>query len=336
VQQGLLEIARDEIFGQVARSERRIELASPFLSSDVAKGLIHQARVGRSTERRFLTALVERSVLAGVLDPAGLAALLEAGWQVASIPNLHAKVTVIDGVWGLVGSGNLTTAGLGGRGRTSGNIELGVVLNRRQVREARRVFERWWSVAHLVTVDTLRPFLELERQRSGSDAGRRVGRPIPVSAGRTLERLGRPRSKSGQAWIKAMYHDPRRHTPGWWRRRKWINDRHTESGARIHRMPRYQPGDLVALYLVEPGVVAALYQVTGTPEFRPDLVAAEDAVDSKKYGWVTPVDVLASLDIAQAPRLRDDFGIDGRSLQNGRKRIDDRALWRRIEKRFAT
>lgn len=94
-----------------------------------------------------------------------------------------------------------------------------------------------------------------------------------------------------------------------------------------------ESGDLVALYLVEPGVLAALYEVTGTPEFDPTTVAAERAVDSERYGWVTPVEVVAAAELDEAPRLAE-FGIDGRSLQNGRKFVEDRQLWRRIERRL--
>jgi hypothetical protein len=61
------------------------------------------------------------SVRTGVLDPKGLRDLTKAGFAVATIPNLHAKVALVDGGWGLVGSGNLTEAGLGSA-RTDGTV----------------------------------------------------------------------------------------------------------------------------------------------------------------------------------------------------------------------
>ena len=64
--------------------------------------------------------------------------------EICSVPNLHAKVSLIDTTWGLVGSGNLTNSGLGGDGRA--NVELGVTLDAGQIAAA-KLFGRWWDDA---------------------------------------------------------------------------------------------------------------------------------------------------------------------------------------------
>lgn len=48
----------------------------------------------------------------GVLSMSGLETLHAAGFELRSVPNLHAKTAIIDDDWGLAGSGNLTVSGL--------------------------------------------------------------------------------------------------------------------------------------------------------------------------------------------------------------------------------
>ena len=322
----LVAVARDDLFHRIARSRRSVELISPFLTAEIATGLAGQARAGAPSTRRLLTALDERSVTAGALDPSALRVLLDADWEVATIPNLHAKLSLVDRSWGLLGSGNLTSAGLGGRGSRRGNVELGVVLTNRQVREASRFFDDWWGQARPVTKDDLPPYETLFRTALGD--GRRLpvlGKPIPLPPSDTLARR-----TYGRAWIKAMYHDKRQDQPDWWFDRTWLNDRHVESNGRYLRMPSYAVGDLLALYLVEPRAVPAIYRVTGVPELRKDFVRAIDGpADAERYGWVTPVDMIAGKRLQDAPLLSE-FGLDGRSLQNGRKIIEKPGVVRRI------
>src|SRR4051794_29094916 len=108
----LLPVARDLLLAALVRARQSSWLASPFLSEEVARAIAAEARAGRARDRRLLTALTERSVVSGYLSARGLQRLLDAGWTVRSVPNLHAKVSIMDRSWGLVGSGNLTGAGL--------------------------------------------------------------------------------------------------------------------------------------------------------------------------------------------------------------------------------
>src|SRR4051812_43910831 len=137
----LVAVARDEVVRTVRRASRAVRLASPFLSLEVGELLVDAIRVAGTPRCQMLTALTGQATASGVLDPAALATLQRAGVELRSIPNLHAKLVLVDGAWGLLGSGNLTSAGLGG-----GNV-LGVVLDRHQRAEASRYFDRWWAAA---------------------------------------------------------------------------------------------------------------------------------------------------------------------------------------------
>ena len=133
-------------------AQETIRLASPFIGKDVARDIVAQPLEGRAGDRRLLTAVTERSVSAGALSPSALAAFLERGWNVKSIPNLHAKLYLVDQSWGLVGSGNLTGAGIARAGPRAGNIELGVRLSETQRATASDIFDEWWFSVNAETV----------------------------------------------------------------------------------------------------------------------------------------------------------------------------------------
>jgi hypothetical protein len=329
----LLSVSRDELLSALVRGQRTVRLASPFLSEDVARAVEQQARAGRAKDRRLLCAVTERSVVAGMLSARGLDRMIEHGWEVRSIPNLHAKVALVDRSWGLVGSGNLTGAGIGRAGGHAGNVELGVVLSARQRNVAIRMFDEWWSheCAERVTRAALTPYIEMEPAPSASRPGRSIGRPLrfPASRVSAARRLGRTTG----LWIKAMYHrDPSRGE--WWTSRTWIHDRHLprEDGG-ITRRPGYQVGDRIVLYVVEARRCPAIYLVTGLPEDRRDLVRAAFPEDADRYGWVTPVEVLAAVPLDRAPALTA-LAKNAHGLQNGYVRLHDREAYRRIERRL--
>lgn len=287
---------------------------SPFMSKGVADVLAEAAALSDATDRRMLTALVENSVRFGVLDPKGLRRLKSAGFELASIRNLHAKVTVVD-QWGLVGSGNLTRAGLGG---TKGNVELGVVLDGRQVRSAVKIFDEWWRAAEPIEFADIDAFDRIKRVRGGSRTGKTHGPELPVPEGRELERKRAERepAKSGRGlWMKAAYFDPATDQPGWWLRDYWISD---------GTDPGYQVGDLIVLYLGganSPRCCPALLEVRAEPVHDPAKVDREaKRGEGLRWPWVTAVECVhdAPIDLAPHPR---DFGIDPRSLQAGYRHL---------------
>jgi phosphatidylserine/phosphatidylglycerophosphate/cardiolipin synthase-like enzyme len=95
----LVTYARTELLAQVRQAKERVWLASPFLSRPVAEEIVAAVTESSAVERRLLTALVPDSVRTRVLDPAGLEALLDAGFELSSVPNLHAKLSLIDSSW---------------------------------------------------------------------------------------------------------------------------------------------------------------------------------------------------------------------------------------------
>src|SRR3954469_17135953 len=109
----LLPVARDELLSALVRARLVVRLASPFLSEEVAAAVAAEAQAGHAETLRLLTAVTERSVATGVLSARGLRLLLDASWEIRSIPNLHAKLALMDRAWGLLGSGNLTGSGIG-------------------------------------------------------------------------------------------------------------------------------------------------------------------------------------------------------------------------------
>ncbi len=233
-----------------------------------------------------------------------------------------------------MGSRNLTGAGLGQPGGKAGNVELGVLLSRRQISRAVEIFDGWWEshCAQEVTRTALAPFLKIERaseERRGG--GQRIGRPMRLPASRVVARR-RLRSDAG-LWVKAMYHrDPS--LGEWWMTRTWIHDRHLpRADGGISRRPGYKLGDRIVLYVVDPGRCPAIYVVTGLPEDRRDLVRAVFPAEVDLYGWVTPVDVLAAVPLDRAPGL-DVLGKSPQGLQNGYVRLDDRDAYRRLERRL--
>lgn len=98
----LITTARFELIAAIASAEHSVRLASPFLSRRAASLVARAASGSDLADRRLLTALDQMSVRTGVLDPKGLRDLANAGFAVATIPNLHAKVALVDGGWGLV------------------------------------------------------------------------------------------------------------------------------------------------------------------------------------------------------------------------------------------
>lgn len=318
-------VARDEVLDCVARSTESIWLSSPYLSAPIAEAINDRAPKGPGIERRLLTALTERSVRAGVLDVTALRLLRDAGWELRSIPNLHAKAVMADGREALIGSANLTIRGLGG-----GNLELGTWLPDTAIPDVRAQLAKWWAKAdpigepELVRAEALLPY-EVE------DEGWSVGQPVRVATGRSLQATHRLREASPGTgyWLKAMYHGGPAAPPDWWEHQRWINDAHGRKhdgsvaytvAGEPKRRPGYRTGDLIALYLVGPRILPAIYEVVSEPRFDVPFVRRHWPADAGTYGWVTDVALVLRVDPQLAPSLSA-TGIPGQALQGGRKRL---------------
>ena len=235
----LLTFARGELLRQIEGASDRIWLASPFLSTAIATYIAEAAARSSATERRLMTAMAPRSVRVGVLDPKALLILHDSGFRIVSRSNLHAKVSLIDSRWGLVGSGNLTNAGLGSTER--GNAELGVVLDNSQIDRAAAIFIDWWQASDPLSRQFIEKFDGLERLGKISDEPMPYGPPVEPAQTEELERFlaeDDATANSRRYWLKSAYHDPS--NPDWWQR-GWISDSAPQ--------PQYEKDDLIVIYL---------------------------------------------------------------------------------------
>lgn len=313
----LLAFARDELLAAVEDADEQIRIASPFLTVGIADRIAAAAADSSAGEKRLLTALVPGSVQAGVLDPQGLQRLQECGFSIASISNLHAKVSLVDSNWGLVGSGNLTNAGLASTDRS--NVELGVVLSRAQIVEAAALFEEWWSRAERVSSEALEQFAALPRfDRHGTDD---FGPPIDLGQIEELAQIlaeDEPTAQSRGYWIKSNYH--RVDEEAWWHR-GWISD---------WRQASYAVGDLIVLYLSAkdggPAVCPAVVRVVKPSRHDPDWVASHrDPEAAEQWPFVTETSLVADVPIRQGVQLSA-LDISPQALQGGYRRIDRRTF----------
>ncbi len=307
----LVTYARPELLARVRASEERVWLVSPFLSAPVAVEIAEAAKGAEARDRRLLTALTPRSVRAGVLSPAGLSALLGAGFEIASIPNLHAKVCLVDSGWGLVGSGNLTGSGLGGI--EGGNVELGVLLDQAQRLAAADLVEAWWEEkAKPVTAGKVAEYAALPKFPPLPDEPASVGDPLQLAGREGLEAVlaedGAAASRRGY-WIKSNYH--REDDAQWWYR-NWISD---------HRRGPYEVGDLIVLYLSArdggPARCPAVVEVTSPSRLDPEWVRNHrDEQAADRWPYVTETAVVGDVPIASGAELS---VVDktGQSVQGG-------------------
>ncbi|HEX4805131.1 MAG TPA: phospholipase D family protein [Conexibacter sp.] len=299
----LVTSAYELLFARARAARDEILLVSPFLSAPIARELARAADLSGARRRRLLTSLSGAATAAGVLSPTGLRTLLEAGFELRSARDLHAKVALVDGRWGLVGSGNLTMRGLGQDPRRA-NAELGVLLSRAQVTAARRIAERWWEIARPLDAATIDRFPEPgpgQPHLVGEDA-------IGPSLGRALAPgldSWRAQGHSSGRWLKMMYDTPVR-DDAWWERMAIVSDEHrTRPDGRVYYEPSYELGDLLVLYVVG-RACPAIFEVTRRAEYAPERVRHDPLAqrdDWLRWGYVTEVRLLHSTAIERAPTL---------------------------------
>jgi hypothetical protein len=220
-----------------------------------------------------------------VLDPGGLSMLQGVGFAIASVPNLHAKVSLVDSSWGMVGSGNLTGAGLGGEG--GGNYEMGVLLTANQIEDATEIFAAWWSAATAVNADDLASYAALPKMANPSIG--KVGSMFEVPQITSLVNILSEESAAASSrryWINANYHDP--NNEFWWRR-GWVSD---------GKRKTYEVGDLLVIYLGKtnhgPQRCPAILRVESPCKEDSDFVLRERDLDAaEQWPFVTKTSVVA-------------------------------------------
>jgi len=306
----LVTYARTELLTRLRRAGQRVWLASPFLSKPVADEIATAVEESSAGERRLLTALVASSVQTRFLDPSGLETLLDAGFEICSVPNLHAKVSLIDSTWGLVGSGNLTNSGLGGAGRA--NVELGVILDAGRIATAAELFARWWDGADPVGAGAISEYAALPRLKQPPGQPVAYGTPVGVGLPQSLEDiLAEDELTAGGRgyWVKSNYQ--RHDNPTWWER-GWISD---------WRQASYAIGDLIVLYLSAkdggPAICPAVVRVTEPSEFAREWIAQNgDPEAAEQWPYRTMIEPVGEVPIESGARL-EDFGLSGQSVQGG-------------------
>lgn len=307
----LVTYARPELLARVRAATDRVWLVSPFLTTSVAYEIAEAAKGASAGDRRLLTALTPRSVQAGVLNPAGLSILLEEDFEIASIPNLHAKVSLVDSDWGLVGSGNLTGTGLGGA--EGGNVELGVLLDQVQRQAASDLVKGWWEKkARPVTAERLAAYAALPKFPPPPDQPAALGDPLELAGREGLESVLTEDGETASPrnyWIKSNYH--RSDDEQWWYR-NWISD---------WRRGPYREGDLIVLYLSArdggPARCPAVAEVTSASRWDPEWVRRHrDERAADRWPYVTQMSVVGDVPLDDGAKLS---VIDktGQSVQGG-------------------
>jgi hypothetical protein len=315
---GLVSNGLADMASACGRARSHIEIASPFLSADVAGFIVRACEDGSARKRRFLTALNDAAIQGGYLDPDGIEEFIAGGFEIRSLRNLHAKVLLTDDRWGLIGSGNLTVAGSNG-----GNAELGVILGPKQAGNARRDhFDPWWQAGELVDLSALRraarkrPRLPIRQRREGQGGLFHQDASVDLRSFRTD-------SRDSGYWLKILYSAEDRMTAEHWQRPMWVSDRHSErpDGGTPLRRPGYRVGDHLVIYVArgERQACPAVVRVTQEPVFDPALVALKvDPDDALQWSWVTWVKPVASIALESAPTLTE-IGVASKSVrQQGR------------------
>lgn len=306
----MLSTIGQELYEAVDKAEDSVRLASPFLSKRVAKDLAASAK--RSKARwTLITALNAQAIRSGFLSSHGLRTLVENGVRVLNLPGLHAKVYVADTRFGLVGSGNLTSTGLGLDGR--GNVELSVRLQGESLEQVASKFATWEESASRVDLAMIAEFEEAA-SRLPTDTVVQNPELSPAGASHpSLLQLHRDaQERPTRLWVKA---ETSRARPDVWTRKDWF-----ASGGK--GTPTFAPGDLVLIYATESRACYAVVEVTSEATYDPAFMAAQGVPEGhpEQWPWLsrTKTRLLASEETFVP---LSEIGVSPHGLQNGRTRI---------------
>jgi hypothetical protein len=283
-------------------------LTSPYLTSDICS-MIAEAAAGSSHDWTVITALDPRAVANKYLSVPGLQRLIAAGVSVKETRRLHAKCFIVGSV-GMLGSANLTGAGLGSS--MNPNRELGVVLTADQIGSASEFLRSWPSrdVSPEDLVDLVRRSLELTREPHDFDEEQGDERSLEL----LHELLADAESPDRALWLKLEYGVPRLEG---WRGDSWF-------ASPRERRPGFRVGDLVIICANDTKDCYAVVEVTAEPENRPaDYVKWIDArrpQDLDRYPWINRTRPRLVPKELVSVKLSD-LGIGGQGLRNGYKSL---------------
>ncbi|MGC5223712.1 phospholipase D-like domain-containing protein [Micromonospora sp. DT81.3] len=306
----LVTTAEPELMTAVQTAKEVVWLASPFLSISIAKRLARVASQS-AADWRLLVQLDPGAVAGGYLSTDGMRALLHAGVEIRSASRLHAKVYLVDSTFGIVGSANLTGAGLGAS--TKPNLELSHRLDAGGAEEATTQLEEWWrasvhvSLVDLAKVDAdaraLPRGLALEIARASDSSEKEL----------TLLAALIGDARQTNLWVKAQYGVPDYEQ---WRGEFWFS-------SAANRRPSFAPGDLVLIYAKEVHACYAIVEVIDEPRNDPRFIierGGRPEEEARRWPWVNrtvPRFVPADGRIVRPAEL----GFTGQGLQGGHRRI---------------
>jgi len=148
-------VPNDRLLGNlIASANKYLCLCSPFVTLDGVEMVLRA-----SAKIRLITKATAANLSTKALDANALRRMLDAGAEVRSIPNLHAKIYLIDGHSGVVTSSNLTGSGL------YQNVELGLYFSEEEgiYQTVSAAFERFWARSVQVTVEGLERLTGISR-----------------------------------------------------------------------------------------------------------------------------------------------------------------------------
>ena len=120
--------------GSVARAKKRFVSVTEHFSGLVSRGVELRVLLATTPSRPFRESLAQQRALAKA-----------PGW-LRQCPRVHLKLIVVDGTELYLGSANFTGAGMGAKGDTRRNFELGIATSDHVlVDAAQRRFDRIWS-----------------------------------------------------------------------------------------------------------------------------------------------------------------------------------------------
>jgi hypothetical protein len=311
---GLVLQAGQEVESALTAATSQVRLASPFMGPGVLARFAQMAKKSTATWR-VLTKLDPASVAHGSLSTEGLRKLVAAGVELRSLSNLHAKVFLADQAFGLVGSANLTNAGLGGWGGKQ-NVELGVRLEGGQRQAAAKHFDGWWNGAASVTEVDIKAAEQIAKQLPASVSAVGVDSSSTADALDLVDKGNQLLAEAGGAnlWVKALYGDEQAANEPW-PDDGWFSS--TKSGR-----PHFGIGDLVLLYRKGPHRCNAVVEVTAEARYDPAFVVSDGRPQEEgdRWPWVNEVKPRLQVPIsAGVPLIH--LGFTGQSLQGGHKRL---------------
>lgn len=136
---------KDDLFQLLSGAKASVDLAVAYMSLATVSELL--AVLPERVPLHVVTRLNYRDFASGVADPETLRLLAtHHPGNLRVMPNLHAKLYIVDGQTAILGSGNLTRAGLGGDGNH--NEEAGLFIDDPSlIREMCSRWNAWWQQA---------------------------------------------------------------------------------------------------------------------------------------------------------------------------------------------